>query len=65
MFKKLNKRAENLTLMDVKLIQLATFFIAIIIVKLIPEVSKINYLVLTLLVLACLAKPFYSFWVKK
>ena len=65
MFKKLNKRAKNLSLIDVKLIQLATFFIAIIAVKLIPEVSKINYLVLTLLALACLVKPFYSFWIKK
>lgn len=65
MFKKLNKRSENLTLMDVKLTQLASFFVAIIAVKLIPELSKTNYLVLILLTIVCLAKPFYSFWVKK
>lgn len=65
MFKKLNKRAENLTLLDVKLIQLSTFFGAIIVVKLIPNILQLSYLALIVLTLICLFKPFYSFWIKQ
>ncbi|MCF7907900.1 MAG: hypothetical protein K9L86_03355 [Candidatus Omnitrophica bacterium] len=65
MFKKLNKRAEKLTLMDVKLLQLSTFFISIAMVKFIPDLLKINYSILLVLAIIFLAKPFYSFWLKK
>ena len=65
MFKKLNKRAEKLTLMDVKLLQLSTFFISIVMVKFIPDLLKINYSILLVLAIIFLAKPFYSFWLKK
>ena len=65
MFKKLNKRAKKLTLLDIKLLQFAAFFFAIILVKLFPKLLTISYPVLIILTVACLAKPFYGFWIKK
>jgi len=65
MFKKVNQRAKNLSLMDVKLIQLSTLFSGILLVKLFPSLLRISYLVLSVLLLICLVKPFYSFWIKK
>jgi len=65
MFKKLNNRVKNLTLLDIKLIKLSVFFTTIIIVKLFPKISGINYPILIVLALVCIAKPFYSFWIKK
>jgi len=65
MFRKLNQRVKKLTLVDVKLLKLAVFFATIIIVKIFPQLLKINYLILIILTIGCLAKPFYSFWIKK
>jgi len=65
MFKKLNQRVKKLTLLDIKLLKLAVFFTTIIIIKLIPQLIKIDYSVLVILAIACIAKPFYSFWIKK
>lgn len=65
MFEKWNERVKRLTIVDIKLIKWATFFATIIIVKLFPQLLKIDYRVLILLVLACSIKPFYKFWIKK
>jgi len=65
MFKKLNKRAKKLTLLDIKLLNLAILFFAIIIVKIFPKLLAINYPILIILTVACLAKPFYTFWIKQ
>ena len=65
MFRKLNQRVKKLTLVDIKLLKLAVFFATIIIVKIFPQFLKINYLILIILAIGCLAKPFYSFWIKK
>lgn len=50
--------------MDIKLVKLAVFFASIIIVKLFPQVLKIDYWVLVVLMIACSAKPSYKFWIK-
>jgi hypothetical protein len=65
MFRKLNERAKKLTLVDIKLVKWTVFFATIIIVKFFPQLLKIDYWVLIILMLACLAKPFYKFWIKK
>lgn len=65
MFKKVNARAKKLTLMDIKLLNLAVLFAAIILVKFFPRLSAISLPVLVILMIAFLAKPFYSFWLKK
>lgn len=65
MFRKLNQKVKKLTLADIKLLKLAVFFTTIIIVKIFPQLLKINYLILIILAVGCLIKPFYSFWIKE
>lgn len=56
---------KKMTVMDIGLVKMSVFFFAIIIVKFFPQLLKINYAVLIVLVLACGIKPLYKFWVKK
>ncbi|MFH1578178.1 MAG: hypothetical protein ABIC18_03805 [Candidatus Omnitrophota bacterium] len=65
MFAGLNERVKRLTIIDVKLIKLAVFFAAIIVVKLFPQLLRINFPLLILLVILCSARPFYKVWLKK
>lgn len=65
MFPALNERMKKITTIDMSLIKLSVFFFAIIIVKLCPYLTNINYPTLILIVLACGAKPLYNFWIKK
>lgn len=65
MFKKMSEKIKNMTVMDIGLVKFTAFFFAIIIVKLFPQLLKINYAVLIVLVLACSIKPLYKFWIKK
>ena len=60
-----NERIKKMTVMDIGLVKWSVFFFTIIIVKLFPQLSKINYAVLIVLVLACGIKPLYKFWIKK
>jgi hypothetical protein len=65
MFARLNERIKNLTVIDIKLIKWAVFFATIIIIKLFPQLLKINYFTLIVLMLVCSAIPLYKFWIKK
>lgn len=65
MFKKMNERLRKLTVIDIGLVKWSAFFAAIIIVKLFPQLLKINYGILILLTIACGARPLYKFWIKK
>jgi hypothetical protein len=65
MFEKMNERSRKLTVVDIGLVKWSVFFFAIIIVKLFPQLLKINYWVLIVLMLACGIVPLYKFWIKK
>jgi hypothetical protein len=65
MFEKINERSRKPTVLDIGLVKWSVFFFAIIIVKLFPQLLRINYLVLIVLMLACGIVPLYKFWVKK
>jgi len=65
MFKALNERVKKLTVIDIGLIKWSVLFAAIIIVKLFPRLSVIGYPILILLMIACAARPVYTFWFKK
>ena len=65
MFEKMNERSRKLTVVDIGLVKWSVFFFAIIIVKLFPQLLRINYLVLIVLMLACSIVPLYKFWIKK
>ncbi len=65
MFNKLNERVKKLTVIDIKLVKWAVFFSTIIVVKFFPQLLKIDYWLLIVLMIACSAIPFYKFWIKK
>lgn len=65
MFENLNKRVSRLTVMDIGMVKWTVLFATIIIVKIFPQLLKIDYWVLIILMIACSAKPFYKFWIKK
>jgi len=61
----LDERIKKLTIIDISLVKLSSFFFAIIIVKLIPTLLSINYIMLIILTIACGARPFYIVWISK
>ncbi len=65
MFESWNERIKKMTVMDIGLVKWSVFFATIIIIKLFPQLLKINYAVLVVLMIACGAKPLYKFWIKK
>jgi len=65
MFESWNEKIKKMTVMDIGLVKWSVFFFTIIIVKLFPQLLKINYAVLAVLMLACGARPLYKFWIKK
>lgn len=65
MFERWNERVKKLNFVDVKLIKWSVFFATIAIVKFFPQLLKINYWVLILLMVSCAVKPLYKFWIKK
>ncbi|MFH1519180.1 MAG: hypothetical protein ABIE75_01225 [Candidatus Omnitrophota bacterium] len=64
-FKSLNEKVKKLSFIDVKLIKWATFFATIIVVKFFPQLLKINYPILIILMVVCSVKPVYAVWFKK
>lgn len=65
MFKNWNERIKKMTVMDIGLVKWSVFFFTIIIIKLFPQLLKINYAVLIVLVMVCGIKPLYKFWIRK
>jgi hypothetical protein len=63
--KNIGEKIKKMTVIDIGLVKWSVFFFTIIIVKLFPQLLKINYTILIVLVLACGAKPLYKFWIKK
>ena len=56
-YKKLNRRVGRLSLIDIKMTQLAAMFITIIIVKLFPGILGLNYWLLAILAVLCGIRP--------
>lgn len=65
MFEKMNERVKKVTVFDVGFVKLSVFFFTIIVVKAFPQLVRINYSILIILVIACALKPLYTVWVKK
>lgn len=64
MFDKMSKRVKGLTVIDIGLTKFSVFFATIIIVKIFPQLLRISYPVLIVLVLLVGIKPLYDFWKK-
>ena len=65
LWRSMDEKIRKMTVMDVGLVKMSVFFSTIIIVKFFPQLLKINYAVLVVLMLACGARPLYKFWIKK
>lgn len=65
MIKYLNERIKTLTVVDIALVKWSVLFATIIIVKLFPQLLNINYVVLAILMIACMTRPLYKIWIKK
>jgi len=65
MFNKMNERIRRMNITDIGLIKWSVFFAAIIIIKFFPQLLKMNYVVLFVLMILCAAKPFYKFWIQR
>jgi len=65
MFKNWNEKIKKMTVMDIGLVKWSVFFFTIIVVKLFPQLLRINYAVLIVFTLVCGARPLYKIWIKK
>jgi hypothetical protein len=65
MLEKMNARLRSLNVVDIGLVKWSVLFFAVIIVKLFPQLLKIDYFTLICLTLACGIRPLYKFWIKK
>lgn len=65
MFENWNERIKTMTVMDIGLVKWSVFFATIIIVRLFPQLLRIHYIVLFVLMIACAARPLYIIWIKK
>jgi hypothetical protein len=61
----LNQRVRKMSILDVKLAQGVAMFLALIIAKLIPDIMDINVWWFVVLLILCVMKPFYVFWIKE
>ena len=64
MLKYLNERIKTLTFWDMALVKWSAFFATIIIVKLFPQILSINYPILIILMIVCMARPIYKIYIK-
>ena len=60
----INQRVKKLSLFDIQLIKLANIFFAFFLVKLIPEILKVNTAWFVILCILCSIKPIYVAWIK-
>jgi len=61
----MNERVKKFSILDVKLAQGVGIFVALIIVKLIPQIMDINIRWFVVLLVICVIKPFYVLFIRK
>jgi hypothetical protein len=64
MLESLDERTRRLNVIDIGLIKLAVFFVAIIVVKLLPQLTMLDSRLLIIFVLLFSLRPIYRFWHK-
>ena len=62
MIRILNEKIKRLSVVDIGLVKLASFFFAILMVKIFPALLSLSYPVLIIVVLCLGAKPLYKMW---
>jgi hypothetical protein len=64
-FGDLNQKVKKFSFFDIKMIQFTTLFAALILVKLVPEILKVNIWWFVALLIVCLVKPLFVFFQKR
>ena len=59
-----NQHQKKLSFLDLELIKAANWFLALIVVEIVPQIMNINTLIFVLLILLSSIKPFYVAWIK-
>jgi hypothetical protein len=62
MFEDLDKKVKNLDTLDVVLIKWSAFVAGIMLIKLIPQILNIGWLLLIVILIVLAARPAYDFW---
>lgn len=65
MLEKLNKMVKKLTVIDIWLTKWSVLFATIIIVKIFPQILRMHYPILIILLILCSVKPIYDLLFKK
>ena len=60
----MNQRVKKLSFFDIQLIKSANIFLALIVVKLIPQIMNAHIGWFIVLSILCIIKPFYVAWIK-
>jgi len=64
-FSFMNERVKRLSIIDVKLVQAAAIFVALIVVKLVPQIMQLNIFWFAALAVLFGLRPVYVFFCKK
>ena len=60
----MNQRVKKLSFFDIQLIKAANIFLALIVVKLVPQIMSVDIGWFVMLCILCVIKPFYVAWIK-
>jgi len=60
-----NERVKKFSILDMKLSQLVAIFVALIIVKLVPDIMNINIWWFVACFVICVIKPVYVFFIRE
>ncbi len=60
----LDEKVKKFSFMDVKLLQLLAAFLAVVVVKLVPDVLDLSIWLFLVLAILCAAKPCYVFFLE-
>ena len=60
-----NQRVRQLTIWDIKLVQGCAMLLAVIIIKLIPDILRIDLALLIVLIVILAVRPMYAFFLKR
>jgi len=60
-----NRKVRKLTIIDVKLVQVMSMAIILIFAKIFPGIMELSVWWFVLVLVVCLPRPFYAFWLKE
>jgi hypothetical protein len=64
-FEDMNERVKKMNIFDVKLSQACAILVALIVVKIVPQIMSISIAWFVVLLVLCAIRPLYAFYIKK